>query len=123
MSEYTVLPSKYSGGPHGLGDPDDRSLRKVEIEVMIPKKMREIAKTEKCTEEVKQFSECCKNHNVLMVINCQKQNGQLKDCLTKWYNDDDFKMRCREEYLKDRSQYRRTGVPVNQQKQRLPVSM
>jgi len=35
------------------GDPDDRSLRKVEEQVLIPKIMRERAKAEKCVEEVK----------------------------------------------------------------------
>jgi len=35
-----------------LGDPLDRSLRKVEIDILIPKKMREKARDEKCSEEV-----------------------------------------------------------------------
>lgn len=35
------------------GDPDDKTLRKVEIEVMVPKKMREKTRDEKCIEEVK----------------------------------------------------------------------
>lgn len=35
------------------GDPDDKTLRKVEIDVMIPKKMRDRTRDEKCTEEVK----------------------------------------------------------------------
>ena len=30
-----VLPQKYGKGPHGVGDPDDRTLRKVEVEVKI----------------------------------------------------------------------------------------
>ena len=33
-----------------LGDPEDRTLRKVETEVLIPKIMRERCKTEKCVE-------------------------------------------------------------------------
>jgi COX assembly protein 1 len=35
------------------GDPEDRSLRNVEVDVLIPKKMRDKARDEKCTEEVK----------------------------------------------------------------------
>jgi COX assembly protein 1 len=35
------------------GDPLDRSLRNVETEVLIPKKMRDKARDEKCTEVVK----------------------------------------------------------------------
>ncbi|KAF2349690.1 hypothetical protein FHG87_019554 [Trinorchestia longiramus] len=44
--------TKPSQGPFGYGDPDDLSLRKVETEILIPKKMREIAHKEKCTQEV-----------------------------------------------------------------------
>lgn len=35
------------------GDPDDRSLRKVEKNVLIPKLMRERIKSDKCANEVK----------------------------------------------------------------------
>lgn len=34
------------------GDPLDRSLRKVEVDILIPKKMRDKARDEKCSEEV-----------------------------------------------------------------------
>ncbi|KAI4457204.1 cox assembly mitochondrial protein [Holotrichia oblita] len=119
-----VLPSKLGGGPHGLGDPDDISLRKVEVEVMIPKKMREIAKIEKCAEEVLKFTECCKGNSVLMVVRCREQNSALKECLSHWYQDKDFKERCKKEYLKERSEYRRTGVTQKQKSSvRLPASM
>lgn len=106
-----------------IGDPEDKSLRKVEIEVMIPKKMREIAKEEKCANEVRGFSECCKNHNVLMVVQCRKENSALKDCLTKWYQDEAFKHRCKEVYLNERSEFRRTGINKNKKTQRMPTSM
>jgi hypothetical protein len=43
------------------GHPDDKSLRKVETEVLIPKIMRDRAKAEKCVPEVKAFEECCKD--------------------------------------------------------------
>ncbi|KAF5288313.1 hypothetical protein FQR65_LT12047 [Abscondita terminalis] len=119
----TVLPSKLSGGPMGLGDPNDRSLRKVEIEVMIPKKMREIAKMEKCSQQVEDFSVCCKNYNLLMVVQCRKENAALKNCLTQWYQDEDFKNRCKNEYLEERSEYRRTGVNKNQKSIRVPNSL
>lgn len=105
-----------------LGDPDDKTLRKVEIEVLIPKKMRDIARVEKCTEVVNQFTECCKNNNILMSIKCRKENSALKDCLTKWYADEDFKERCKLEYLAERSEYRRTGI-THKQKQRMASNM
>ncbi|KAJ8959191.1 hypothetical protein NQ318_022453 [Aromia moschata] len=65
MSESTaeILRRQCTSGPHGLGDPDDLSLRKVEKDVLIPKKMRDIARTQKCVQEVAEFSECCKRTN------------------------------------------------------------
>ncbi|XP_067007287.2 COX assembly mitochondrial protein homolog isoform X1 [Anabrus simplex] len=111
QEEHAVLPKKFGGGPHGLGDPEDRTLRKVEIEVLIPKKMRDKAKAEKCVDEVKAFSECCKTSSLAMVIKCRKENSALKDCLTRWYQDEDFKRICRDEYLEERSEFRRTGIP------------
>ncbi|CAK9796473.1 COX assembly mitochondrial protein homolog [Anthophora plagiata] len=99
-----------SGGPHNLGDPDDKSLRKVEKEVLIPQMMRDRARNEKCVQQVKDFTECCKNSNVLMVIKCRKENTALKDCLASWFNDLKFKEECTLKYLEERSEYRRTGV-------------
>lgn len=107
---HAVLPTKLGGGPHGLGDPDDRTLRKVEIEVMIPKKMRDKAREEKCVVETEAFNKCCKAASLAMVIKCRQENATLKNCLAHWYNDDDFKLQCKEEYLNERSEYRRTGI-------------
>ncbi|VEN50506.1 unnamed protein product [Callosobruchus maculatus] len=113
---------KYVGGPHGLGDPDDKSLRKVEVDVLIAKKMRDIAKTEKCVKEVQEFSDCCKDSGILMVLKCRKENDTLKKCLTHWYHDEEFKKRCTKEYLDERTEYRRTGITLKQ-KQRMGASM
>ncbi|XP_045137700.1 COX assembly mitochondrial protein homolog isoform X2 [Portunus trituberculatus] len=99
-----------AGGPHGLGDPEDRSLRKVEREVCIPKKMRDIARQEKCTAEVEDFTQCCKASGLAMVMLCSQQNSTLKACLTKWYQDEEFKKRCTEEFLAERREFRRTGL-------------
>lgn len=73
--------------------------------------MREKAKTEKCTEEVKNFESCCKEYSLLMVLKCRHENDLLKSCLTKWYQNEEFKNECKEIYLKDRAEFRRTGIP------------
>lgn len=99
------------GGPHGLGDPNDRRLRKVELEVLIPKIMRERAKTEKCIPEVQQFEACCKDSGLFMAVKCQQENEALKDCSLKWYRDEQFKAECTEIYLEERAEFRRTGLP------------
>lgn len=89
-------------------------MRNVEIEVMIPKIMREMAKTEKCTSEVAAFESCCKQNSVLMVFNCRKQNDVLKACQANWYKNKEFIGECTEIYLKQRAEYRRTGLTVKQ---------
>ena len=70
-TEKGVLKKGMTGGPHGLGeclvfffmlicfmfcnpylgDPEDQSLRKVELNVMIPKIIRERSMNEKCVAE------------------------------------------------------------------------
>ncbi|CAK1586974.1 unnamed protein product [Parnassius mnemosyne] len=110
ITEKAVLSEKYSAGPHGLGDPEDRTLRKVELEVLIPKLMREKAKTEKCVQEVADFNHCCIESSILMVVKCRKENSVMKSCLSSWYQNEDFRKLCTEEYLKERSEYRRSGI-------------
>lgn len=135
MSQPNVLSQKLGAGPHGLGklsqcsqhnktpnhdtrrllgDPNDRQLRKVEKEVLIPKIMRERAKTHKCTTEVAAFESCCKQSGLLMAFGCRPQNEALRDCQTLWYGNDEFIGECTEIYLKRRSEYRRTGLTVKQ---------
>ncbi|XP_063702440.1 COX assembly mitochondrial protein homolog [Culicoides brevitarsis] len=103
-----------TGGPHGLGDPDDRSLRKVELEVCIPKIIRERTKLYKCPEEVKEFENCCKEKGLMMWYSCQKQNENLKKCQIKWYADEELKKECTEIYLAERAEFRRTGITKKQ---------
>lgn len=86
------------------------------MEVLIPQKMRDIAKTEKCVPEVEAFSECCKKAGLAMVLTCRKQNQALKDCMLKWYQNEEFKERCKNEYLAERSEFRRTGVTKKKMK-------
>ncbi|XP_005181999.1 COX assembly mitochondrial protein homolog [Musca domestica] len=97
--------------PHGLGDPNDKSLRKVEVEILIPKIMRDRAKEIHCTKEVADFQACCKDSGVLMVVSCRKENSHLKECLSKWYKNEAFKEECKQIYLKERSEFRSTGIP------------
>nr|XP_015904914.1 COX assembly mitochondrial protein homolog [Parasteatoda tepidariorum] len=104
-----MLPPQMGGGPHGLGDPDDTSLRKVEREIMIPTKIREKAKKEKCVAEGEVFSKCCKEASYLMTWKCKAETKALNACLERWYNDEGLKKECTEEYLRQRSEYRQTG--------------
>lgn len=96
------------------------------MDVLVAKKMRDIAREEKCFKEVGSFTECCKANNILMVVKCRKENSELKECLTKWYNDEGFKEHCKNLYLEERTAYRRTGIPTKQRLEsakRLGVNM
>lgn len=72
--------------------------------------MRDRAKVEKCVDQVKEFEKCCKASGLLMVVTCRNENSGLKECLTNWYQNEQFKAECAEIYLNQRSEYRRTGI-------------
>ncbi|XP_032115660.1 COX assembly mitochondrial protein homolog isoform X4 [Sapajus apella] len=69
------------------------------------------------------FTKCCKDSGVLMVIKCRKENSALKECLTAYYTDPAFYEECKMEYLKEREEFRRTGIPAKKRLQKLPTSM
>jgi len=104
----TPKPNK---GPQGLGDPDDRTLRIVEKEVLIPKIMRDKAKTSKCLPEVQEFTKCCSENKLLMAYYCREENAKMQDCQAKWYQDQPFIDECTEIYLNNRRKFRLTGIP------------
>ncbi|CAJ0923761.1 unnamed protein product [Ranitomeya imitator] len=69
------------------------------------------------------FSKCCQENGFLMVVKCRDENAALKECLTKYYNDPTFYEECKQEYLKEREEYRKTGIPSKIRHQKLPTSM
>lgn len=111
-----MLPTASSGGPHNLGDPDDRTLRKVEKDILIPTKLRDRTKAEKCVPEVEAFTKCCKASGFWMIYKCRAENKILQNCLRQWYENKEFQEECTEEYLNERSEYRRTGLTKSQKK-------
>ena len=107
---YGVLKKGLGGGPHNLGDPYDKSLRIVEIDVMIPQLMKERAKKEKCPGEVEEFGICGKEQGLMMPFRCRKEAESLRICLTKSYDDPEFIRSCSRQYLQERTDYRATGI-------------
>ncbi|XP_046521729.1 COX assembly mitochondrial protein homolog isoform X1 [Equus quagga] len=101
---------------------EEQHLRHVEKDVLIPKIMREKAR-ERCFEQVQDFTKCCKDSGVLMVVKCRKENSALKECLIAHYNDPAFYEECKMEYLKEREEFRKTGIPTKKRLQKLPTSM
>ncbi|XP_027986053.1 COX assembly mitochondrial protein homolog isoform X2 [Eptesicus fuscus] len=84
--------------------------------------MREKAR-ERCSEQVQDFTKCCKESGILMVVKCRKENSALKECLTAYYTDPAFYEECKMEYLKEREEFRKTGIPTKKRLQKLPTSM
>ncbi|XP_061053959.1 COX assembly mitochondrial protein homolog isoform X1 [Eubalaena glacialis] len=103
-------------------DPAEPHLRQVEKDVLLPKIMREKAR-ERCTEQVQDFTKCFKDSGILVVVKCQKENSALKECLTAYYNDPAFHEECKMEYLKEREEFRKTGIPTKKRLRKLPTSM
>ncbi|XP_072021858.1 COX assembly mitochondrial protein homolog [Amphiura filiformis] len=117
-SEQTYKPQQFDGDAEH--DPsilkwkhDDNYLRKVEINTLIPKRMREKAR-QSCTQYEDEYLECCRNHKVLLFWKCRPQNKAFNECLIKQYEDPKLRESCTDQYLKDRSQFRHTGIPANQ---------
>lgn len=42
---------------------------------------------------------------------CRGENAKLQECLKYWFNNQEFRDYCTEQYLSERSEYRRTGIP------------
>eukprot|EP00069_Balaena_mysticetus_P014694 bmy_08832T0 len=72
---------------------------------------------------ISDFTKCCKDSGILMVVKCRKENSALKECLTAYYNDPTFYEECKMEYLKEREEFRKTGIPTKKRLQKLPTSM
>ncbi|XP_012946592.1 COX assembly mitochondrial protein homolog [Aplysia californica] len=116
IDEDFVLAKNLGGGPLGLGDPDDRSLRKAEREIMIPQKMKATAKSGRCSGVVREFGECAKEKGLMMPFLCRDKARDLEKCLTEAYTDPAFIKACTDQYLEERSEFRRTGVKAKEQK-------
>lgn len=62
------------------------------------------------------FNECCSSSSIAMVVTCRSQNSALMECLGQWYKNEEFQNICREEYLKERSEFRTTGIKKKDRK-------
>ncbi|XP_049655251.1 COX assembly mitochondrial protein homolog isoform X1 [Accipiter gentilis] len=97
------------------GAAESSKLRHVEKDILIPQIMRDRAK-ELCSDKVQAFTKCCQETGLLMVVKCRQENTALKDCLVGYYSDPLFYEECKTEYLKQREEYRATGIKKKRQK-------
>uniref|UniRef100_A0A803KBH2 COX assembly mitochondrial protein n=1 Tax=Xenopus tropicalis TaxID=8364 RepID=A0A803KBH2_XENTR len=100
----------------------DQFLRHVEKDVLIPKIMREKARV-LCSDKVEAFTKCCKESGLLMVVKCRNENAALKECLTLHYKDPALYEECKQEYLKEREEFQKTGISSKKRQEKVPNSI
>jgi len=110
-SDKHVLPKHMGGGPMNLGDPDDRTLRKIEKDVIILNMVREKIRHEKCKEVGDILDKCGGEASWTIGWKCRKERDDLLECSKSWFYSEELRNECTEEFLKQRSYYRRTGRP------------
>ncbi|XP_036105889.1 COX assembly mitochondrial protein homolog, partial [Molossus molossus] len=77
---------------------------------------------ERCSEQIQDFTKCCKGPEILMVVKCLKENSALKEHPTAYYNDPAFYEESQIEYLKEK-EFRKTGIPIKKKLEKPPTSM
>lgn len=92
-----------------------------ERKILIPQLIRERARKVKCVDEVSAFEKCCKENGLLITFKCKEPTSKLKECMAHWFYNEDFNQECRNIYLEQRSEYRRTGIS-KKQKERLAAA-
>lgn len=114
--EKTVLPSELGGGPCGLGDPEDKSIKKREL-ALIDKLVKKNIWYVKCNKELEAVNDCVKAKGYGWWIGqCRDFDKAYKDCWRRWIADEGLRKELTEEYIEQRSQYRLTGRSLNERK-------
>eukprot|EP00041_Stephanoeca_diplocostata_P014504 m.266378 g.266378 ORF g.266378 m.266378 type:complete len:189 (-) comp19720_c1_seq16:4088-4654(-) len=103
-SEMKNTPSRMEDRhPHMINKDDD--LRKVEVDVLIPKMMKQSA-MKACSDVVQEFTECCRGRTVSILFHCRDVNNRMDACLRANMTDADF-LREKTAYLQKRDEFNR----------------
>ena len=119
VHEYSIRYSNDTG--FHVRDNDPR-LRKVEKDILIPKIMRDLSRTEYCVNEVKAFNDCCLQFETgslksyMTYKYCKNENEAMMECMNKMFLDLDFYFKCKEIYLQDKKLYEATNVEKKNRK-------
>uniref|UniRef100_A0A8R1XVS0 RRM domain-containing protein n=1 Tax=Onchocerca volvulus TaxID=6282 RepID=A0A8R1XVS0_ONCVO len=98
----TSLPQQSIGGPYGVGDPNDRSLRRLEADVLIPQRMNEQIQRVECRVSLEDINRLY----ILTLFHIYELSSSLSQAK---FNDPWFRQKITDEYIKERAEYRRTG--------------
>lgn len=63
------------------------------------------------------LEKCGREQGWKATFNCRKENDVMKECMGYWYYNKAFRQEVTEQYLQERSQYRRTGVSKKMKKE------
>ncbi|XP_064383132.1 COX assembly mitochondrial protein homolog [Halichondria panicea] len=105
-------PSPSASSSMGAQGKASQSLRHVEKDVLIPKKMRAKAMV-LCQDLVKEFEDCIRGRTVSAVWHCRKENSNMQNCVAKYYKNDEFYEQCKQEYLEEKKKFEETGERQN----------
>ncbi|KAK6746306.1 hypothetical protein RB195_012426 [Necator americanus] len=113
----TILPHYASSGPHGLGDPEDRTLRRIEADVIIPNRMNARIEKVECHDAYMDLVSCMREKGAVKGLKlCKPELSVFNHCKFLKFNDTEFREKITEEYLQERSEARRTGLSTRQRK-------
>ncbi|CAD5234513.1 unnamed protein product [Bursaphelenchus xylophilus] len=113
----SVLPHEALSGPHGIGDPNDRSLRKIEADVLIPNIMNKNIEKVECRAELEELVDCMRKQGGAWGLKrCELPRDLLNECKKKKFHDPEFRHKMTEAYLDERAEARRTGKTIEARK-------
>ncbi|GMR32043.1 hypothetical protein PMAYCL1PPCAC_02238, partial [Pristionchus mayeri] len=116
-AKKTILPHYSSSGPFGLGDPEDRTLRRLEADVIITNRMNADIERVQCNPQYMDLIKCFREEGgVKGLSQCKPVLALFNACKTEKFHDTEYRERMTEEYLRERSEARRTGMTIKQRK-------
>uniref|UniRef100_A0AC35FHY8 COX assembly mitochondrial protein n=1 Tax=Panagrolaimus sp. PS1159 TaxID=55785 RepID=A0AC35FHY8_9BILA len=113
----SMLSGHFIGGPHGIGDPEDRTLRKIEADVVIPNRMNTKIEKELCHDLFMGLVNCMRHEGgAYGLYKCTEERDVFNACKKEKFLDPKFRQECTEEYIHDRAEARRTGLTPKERK-------
>uniref|UniRef100_A0A158PAM0 COX assembly mitochondrial protein n=1 Tax=Angiostrongylus cantonensis TaxID=6313 RepID=A0A158PAM0_ANGCA len=102
---------------HYSGDPEDRTLRRIEADVIIPNRMNEQIEKVECNESYMDLVNCMREKGAVKgLMLCKPELTVFNECKYLKFHDTEFRERMTEKYLEQRSEARRTGMTEQQRK-------
>ena len=106
-----TIQEKIGGGPHGYGDPADTSMREVEY-YLTPRMIWKKVRFEKCASATEDFYNCIQSVPSGEEHRCRGKEREMLECKSHYYSPDHIdavENECISEYIKLRSEFRKTG--------------